>query len=173
MVLTVFLMVVIALAIIVTLFSAPGFRDARGRMRWAMSLIYVEFGFLHLTAADAFVPIMPPILPFPKEIIWFTGACEIAGGLGLLTPATRRWAGIGLAAYALCVFPANLYHAFWHVEVPGLPSSWWYHAPRLLAQPLLIWWALWAGEVIDWPFGPHRPAFAKEVAEAARAGDPA
>jgi hypothetical protein len=137
MVLTVFLMVVIALAIVVTLFSAPGFRDARGRMRWAMSLIYVEFGFLHLTAA------------------------------------TRRWAGIGLAAYAVCVFPANLYHAFWNVQVPPLPSSWWYHGPRLLLQPVLVWWALWAGEVIDWPFAPHRPAFAKVAAEAARAGDPA
>jgi hypothetical protein len=22
-----------------------------------------------------------------------------------------------------------------------------YHIPRMIAQPLIIWWALWAGEV--------------------------
>ena len=27
-----------------------------------------------------------------------------------------------------------------------------YHIPRLLAQPLVVWAALWAGEVIDWPW---------------------
>jgi hypothetical protein len=27
-----------------------------------------------------------------------------------------------------------------------------YHIPRLMLQPLIIWWALWAGSVIDWPF---------------------
>jgi uncharacterized membrane protein len=167
--LALFLLAVIITVLIATLLSAPGFHTARGRMRWAMALIYLGFGFLHIVDAGAFLPIMPPILPFPKEIIWFTGACEIAGGLGLLIPATRRWAGIALAAYAVCVFPANLYQAFWGIEVPGLPSSWWYHGPRLLMQPVLIWWALWAGEVIDWPFSPHRPAFAKETAEAARA----
>ena len=29
-----------------------------------------------------------------------------------------------------------------------------YHVPRLMAQPLLIWAALWAGGVTRWPFRP-------------------
>ena len=62
-----------------------------------------------------------------------------------------------LALYAVCVFPANVHHALDHVAVAGLPSSWWYHAPRLLFQPVFVWWALWAGEVVDWPFR-RRPA---------------
>jgi uncharacterized membrane protein len=57
-----------------------------------------------------------------------------------------------LALYAICVFPANIKHAFYGVDVPQLPSSWWYHGPRLLAQPVLVWWALYAGGVVDWPF---------------------
>jgi uncharacterized membrane protein len=160
---------VLALIGVATLIGAPGFRDGRGRMRWAMTLVYVAFGILHLRFANDFLPIVPPLLPFPREIVLFTGVCEIAGGLGLLIPATRRWAGGALALYAVCVFPANLYHAFGHVTVPGLPSSWWYHGPRLLFQPVFVWWALWAGEAIDWPFSPHRPAFAREQAEAADA----
>ena len=27
-----------------------------------------------------------------------------------------------------------------------------YHIPRLAAQPVLIWLALWASEVTDWPW---------------------
>jgi len=27
-----------------------------------------------------------------------------------------------------------------------------YHVPRMMLQPVLIWLALWAGKVIDWPF---------------------
>jgi uncharacterized membrane protein len=168
MMLAFFLIAVIIIIGVASLINAPGFRDARGRMRWAMAIVYVAFGFFHITFASEFLPIMPPILPFPREIVLFTGVCEIAGGLGLLIPATRRWAGGALALYAVCVFPANLYHAYAHVVVPGLPSSWWYHGPRLLLQPVLVWWALYVGEVIDWPFSPHRPAFAREQAEAAK-----
>ena len=28
----------------------------------------------------------------------------------------------------------------------------WYHVPRLAFQPEIVWWALFAGQVIDWPF---------------------
>ncbi len=167
--LAVFLISLIAIVVIASALNAPGFGDARGRLRWAMALVYISFGFFHLTFSDGFLPIMPPILPFPRQIVLFTGVCEIAGGFGLLTPATRRWAGAALALYAICVFPANLYHAYAHVAVPGLPSSWWYHGPRLLFQPVFVWWALYVGEVIDWPFSPHRPAFAREQADTVRA----
>ena len=34
--------------------------------------------------------------------------------------------------------------------------GWGYHAPRLLFQPVLIWAALYAGEVTTWPFGKGR-----------------
>ena len=165
--LALFLLALIAVVVIASLISAPGFRTARGRMRWAMAIGYVGFGFFHLVASDRFLPILPPLVPFPIAVILFTGVCEIVGGLGLLVPATRRWAGGALAVYAVCVFPANLYHAYGHVVVPGLPDGWWYHGPRLLAQPVFVWWALYAGEVIDWPFSPHRPAFAREQGEAA------
>jgi uncharacterized membrane protein len=72
----------------------------------------------------------------------------------LLWRPTRWWAGLMLALYALCVWPANIYQAFWQVPVPPLPDSWWYHGPRLAFQPVLIWWALFAGGVVNWPSRP-------------------
>lgn len=132
-------------------------------LRWLMAAIYVGFGLLHLAAADKFLPIMPPMIPFKREVILFTGACEVAGGLGLLAPWTRRLAGVMLAIYALCVWPANIYQALWHVHVPPLPDSWWYHAPRLAFQPVMVWWALFAGEVTAWPFRREPPPFADDM----------
>ena len=125
-------------------------------MRFAMlvvlAIFYLAAGIFHIVSPNAFMPIMPPAIPFPSEIIILTGACEIAGAIGLVFERTRWFAGVMLALYAICVFPANLYHAFGGVHVPGLPDSWWYHAPRLVAQPLIVWWSLYCARVTDWPF---------------------
>jgi uncharacterized membrane protein len=120
-------------------------------MRWAMALFYGAAGVVHLAAPAPFVSIVPDWVPAPRAVVLATGLCEIAGAAGLLTRRWRWWAGALLALYAICVFPANLKHAFDHIDVPGLPSSWWYHAPRLALQPVLVWWALFCAGVVDWP----------------------
>ncbi len=112
-------------------------------LRIVLAAFYLAAGIFHLTAPGGFLRIMPPIIPFPEAVIAFTGAAEIAGAVGLFIPRTRLWAGRMLALYALCVWPANIYHALWHVHVPPLPDSWWYHGPRLAFQPVLIWAALY------------------------------
>ena len=122
-------------------------------LQLVMAAIYLAAGGLHLAAADKFLAIMPPVIPFPRAVVMFTGACELAGAVGLIVPFTRWWAGVMLAIYAICVWPANIYQAFWHVHAPPLPDSWWYHGPRIAFQPVLVWWALFAGGVLNWPFG--------------------
>ena len=131
---------------------------ARRIARVALAVLYVAFGLLHLAAADRFLPIMPPWVPFPREVVLLTGACEVAGGLALLVGRLRWIAGVMLALYAVGVYPANLHHAVNGVDVPGLPSTWWYHAPRLAFQPVFVWWALWAGGVVGWPFVSRKEA---------------
>jgi uncharacterized membrane protein len=60
---------------------------------------------------------------------------------------------VALAAYALCVWPANFQHMMLDMARADHGLGLWYHLPRLAAQPLLIWLAVWVGEAIDWPFG--------------------
>jgi uncharacterized membrane protein len=98
------------------------------------------------------LPIVPDWVPEPRLVVLLTGACEIAGALGLLTSRLRVAAGTGLALYAVCVFPANIKHALDSVQVAGLQLSWWYHAPRLALQPVLVWWALYCSGTIHWPW---------------------
>ena len=123
-------------------------QQIRMMMRWLMACFYFAAGVVHLTAPDAFLPIVPGWVPAPREVVLITGGCEIAGAIGLLMQRFRVWAGWALAAYAVCVFPANIKHAFEGITVAGLPSSWWYHAPRLAMQPVLVWWALWVGGAV-------------------------
>jgi uncharacterized membrane protein len=95
---------------------------------------------------------IPAYLPLDAEIVLFTGVCELAGALGILVPQLRWLAGIMLAIYFVCVFPANIKNAVEGLTVEGLPSAGWYYWVRLAFQPLVIWWTLYATEIIDWPF---------------------
>jgi uncharacterized membrane protein len=128
----------------------------RERIRSALRLVLAAFYFIagcfHLYATAGFVSIVPDWVPYPTEVVIFTGACEVIGALALLTRRLRSLAGVMLALYALCVFPANIKHAIEHIPVAGVTLGWTYHAPRLAFQPVLIWAALFCGGLIDWPF---------------------
>jgi uncharacterized membrane protein len=128
--------------------SEPG----RAIARWVLALAYLIAGIAHLRSPAGFIAITPAWVPQPALIVLATGLAELAGAAGLLVPPLRRAAAIGLALYALCVWPANINHALNDIPLGGTHLSWWYHGPRLVLQPVIIWWALWAGAVTDWPF---------------------
>ncbi len=124
----------------------------RAGFRWLLVVFYLAAGIIHLRSPAGFVAITPDWVPYPHEVILLTGVCEIAGAIGLLTQRFRAAAAIGLALYAVCVYPANVNHALNNVAVDGRTLGWGYHGPRLAFQPVFVWWALWVGGVIDWPF---------------------
>jgi uncharacterized membrane protein len=131
--------------------QTDGTATTRAVMRWVLAAFYVAAGIAHLTAPEALLAITPSWVPFAPQVIFITGLCELAGAAALVTRPLRWWAGVALAAYALCVWPANFKHAIDGIDLPHISSSWLYHGPRLAFQPVLIWWALYAAGVIDWP----------------------
>lgn len=132
--------------------------DSRPRRiaRAVLALAYLIAGFAHLRSPGGFIAITPSWVPYPATVVVLTGIAEIAGATGLMIPPLRRAAGMGLALYALCVWPANFNHAINDIALGGVHLGWWYHGPRLTLQPILIWWALWASGTIDWPFPRRR-----------------
>ncbi len=125
--------------------------------RWVLAAAYMAAGIIHIKSPGGFLAITPDWVPWPEAVVFWTGIAEIAGAIGLMIPPSRvphvrKAAAIGLALYALCVWPANINHAVNSIEIGGKILGWGYHVPRLLLQPVIIWWALWAGHVIDWPF---------------------
>ena len=137
------------------MFAAPPPQSrARTALRWLLAAAYLFAGVAHLRSPAGFLQITPGWVPHPALVIALTGLAEIAGAIGLgLIPRLRHAAGIGLALYAVGVFPANINHALNHIPLGGRALGWWYHGPRFALQPVLVWLALWTGGVTDWPFG--------------------
>ena len=131
----------------------PARGTVRSAFRYLLAAFYLAAGIIHLRSPNAFVAITPAWVPHPLEVVQFTGVCEIAGAIALaFVPALKKAAGLALALYAVCVFPANINHALNDVAIDGVHLGWWYHGPRLAFQPVFVWWALWASGVIEWPF---------------------
>lgn len=127
----------------------------RNALRWLLGVAYAAAGVLHIAAPRPFVAIVPDWVPAPETVVLGTGAAELLGAIGLLQPWShdlRRAAGRALALYALCVWPANFHHFALDLAKPGQGLGLAYHIPRLLAQPLIMWLALWTSEATDWPF---------------------
>ncbi len=128
-------------------------QNNRWILRSILAVAYAFAGIAHLRSPEVFMAITPDWVPMSREVIIATGLCEIAGAVALMTGRLRHLAGIMLALYALCVYPANIKHALEGVAIGGNRLGWGYHGLRLLFQPVIIWWALYAGGVINWPFG--------------------
>lgn len=123
--------------------------DSRARLagRAVIGVFYLAAGILHLANPAPFLAITPAWVPGPAVVVALTGVAEIIGALGLWTVRVRKAAAIGLALYALAVWPANFNHMM--IDA-GANTA--YHLIRLPLQIPLIWWTLWAGGVIDWPW---------------------
>jgi uncharacterized membrane protein len=98
-------------------------------------------GIGHFVLTDMFTSIVPPFVPYPRGMVLFTGACEIAGALALLYKPLRHIGGWCIIALTVCVTPVHIqmlveadkYRAI------GAAALW----ARLLFQPVLIW-IIWA-----------------------------
>jgi uncharacterized membrane protein len=121
-------------------------------MRWVLAAFYSAAGVAHLWAPDQLLAITPSWVPLAPQVIFLTGLFELVASVALVTAPLRRWAGIAMAIYALCVWPANFKHAFEGIDLAYVTSSWLYHGPRLAFQPVILWWALYCAGVIDWPW---------------------
>lgn len=73
----------------------------------AVAGAFLASGVVHLARPQVFEPAVPRRLPAPKQLVYVSGVAEITCAVGLLVPATRRYAGWASAALLLAVWPAN------------------------------------------------------------------
>ena len=76
---------------------------------WVLAIFFVVAGINHFLSPAFYLKMMPPYIPWHPAMIAISGAAEIALGLLALYPRTRRFAGWGLIALLVAVFPANVY----------------------------------------------------------------
>lgn len=125
---------------------------AKKLCRGLLAAMFIGSGFLHFVRPAPFVAIVPPYLPSARALVFISGAFEIFGGVAILVPALRRWAGIGLVLLLLAVYPANIYMATHDVPLGQVHIPMWGHAIRLPLQFVLIAAVIWSAELLR--FGP-------------------
>ena len=103
-------------------------------------VIFIVAGILHFVMPRFYLAIMPPYLPRPLLLVHASGVFEVLGGIGLLVPATRTAAAVGLILLLIAVLPANvemLRLSQQRGASAAFQAACWL---RLPLQPLLMWW---------------------------------
>jgi uncharacterized membrane protein len=117
------------------------------RTRAVMIAIFATAGVFHVLIPDRFTGIVPPWLPRADVLVAVSGIAELAGAAGLAWGRTRYWAGWGLIALLVAVFPANIQMLMGAQQSSA--SMWWQIVLwlRLPLQPVLIWLVWRAAEM--------------------------
>lgn len=122
--------------------GAGAMPTTRAVFRWLLGVLTAAAGVNHFVNPGFYVRIMPPDLPWHRELVLLSGLCEVVLGVLVLAPRTRRAAGWGLVLLFVAVFPANVHMALHPGAYPGVPAAVLY--ARLPLQVVLILWAYWA-----------------------------
>lgn len=122
--------------------------EPRGRAiaRWLLGGVLLVAGVGHLTTQrEEFQAQVPDWVPVDDDaVVVVSGVVELALGAALILVRRRRAAvGLVVAGFFIAVFPGNI--AQWRegTDAFGLDSDS-KRFVRLLFQPLLVVWALWA-----------------------------
>ena len=108
------------------------------RSRIVLAAFFVAAGVLHFLKPRPYESIMPEALPAHRELVYLSGLAEIAGGAGVLSQRTSRYAGWWLIATMLAVFPANVNMAVDAERFEDIPEPllW----ARLPLQAAIVHW---------------------------------
>src|SRR5271154_2169967 len=126
-------------------FSPPASASAsRTLKRIGLSAVFLWFligGILHFTATEIEMRIVPPSIPWPRAAVLISGVFELLGAVGILIPASRRAAGVGLFLLTIAITPANVF-MLQHADLFHSPR--WALIVRLYFQVLLLALILWS-----------------------------
>ena len=124
--------------------------------RAAMALMLVATGISHFTNTEEMVAMMPDFFPAKRELVYFTGVCELAAAVGLLWNKTAWLASVLLIVFFVLVLPANIAGSLKSVQFGGMEYGPLYLLFRIPLQIFFIWWVWYFGVKAAAPPQPER-----------------
>jgi len=107
------------------------------------ALFFVLAGIMHFVQDDVFAAIVPPLLPFPKLIVWVTGIMELILAVSLVLPKYRTISGLLFMPYLLAVLPP-IFTWRWRIslwgEMAATPTALWIRAALQFPLTAIILW---------------------------------
>ncbi len=122
-----------------------------------LAAFWIAVGANHFIQPKFYLAIMPDYVPAHREMVFYSGAAEVIGGLAVIGARTRnpfaRWWLIGVLA---AVFPANIHMALHPERYRKIPrAALWMRLPM---QPLAAWWVWRVTRPVAEAEGPEHPA---------------
>ncbi|MEO8850773.1 MAG: DoxX family protein [Allobranchiibius sp.] len=77
-----------------------------------VAALFAGSSVLHTVRPEVFTGTIPEFLPYPRELVYLSGAAEMLCAVGLIVPRTRPVAAMAAAALLVAIFPANLQMAW-------------------------------------------------------------
>ena len=113
---------------------------AATRGRVGLSLFFLITASAHFFRTEGMAQMLPTFVPYRVEVVYLTGALEIAGAVGLWIPGLMKLTGACLILMLLGFLPANIYAAFNRVDFGGHGTGPIYLLVRVPFQFFVLWW---------------------------------
>jgi uncharacterized membrane protein len=120
--------------------------------RISMAAMLLATGISHFTSTEPMVEMMPEAMPAKRELVYFTGVCELLAVPGLLWTKTARLASVMLIIFFVAILPANIVGSLKQVQLGGMENGPIYLLFRIPLQILFIVWV--------WYFGVRKQSYA-------------
>lgn len=135
------LFIVVSMLSLLMIKIVQGKYDLHSAMRIGLSLMLLFTALGHFLFPDGMALMIPAIIPFKKEIIYFTAIIEIVAAVGLHVPQFRLLTAWLLMVFFVLIVPANIKAAMLNLNYqtgmfdgPGMNYLWF----RIPFQLLLI-----------------------------------
>lgn len=112
-----------------------------------LAVVFLWFllgGIAHFAFTATEMRIVPPYIPWPRNVVLISGFFELLGAAGLVWQPTRRQAAWGLFALTLAVTPAHFYMLQQPELFPYIP--YWLLVFRLPVQLALLALIAWVAQ---------------------------
>lgn len=92
---------------------------------------------------------MPPVIPYKIEMVYFTGLVEIAAAIGLMIPGLRHVTAGLLILFFILILPVNINAALRHIDLEKSnyegngPSYLWFRVPLQILFIAWTWYFSW------------------------------
>jgi len=108
---------------------------------YVLAILMILGAIGHLATPEFYAPLLPDFLPLAFANI-SAFIAELAIGVGLLIPSTRKWAGLGFAALMVVFLPLHILDLLKDEPMVGSKAA---AVVRLVIQFGLIYvgWRIW------------------------------
>ena len=113
--------------------------------RFALAIMLIATGVSHFTSADPMIEMMPDFMPAKREIVYFTGICELLAVIGLIWNKTAKLTAVMLIIFFISILPANIVGSLKQFHFGGMENGAIYLFFRIPLQILFIFWTYYFG----------------------------